>query len=319
MDSIIISVLSLLILFYFLGKAAALAIVNLRAIAEKLGIGIFFLGLVMGFFTSFPEIAIGINAIINDVQNISLGNLFGGHLVLFGLILGSSIFLQRKIKSEQNIFQMVLIFIFLLIPLVLGMNGTLGVIEGLIIIFCYFILLFFMYHKQNKKMEMPHLVSKRDLTKNIFLFLLGIVLVLVIANFTIKITNNFLSLLPLSKFVVGILIFAIGTNFPEIIVAIRAWKNKVKGLSMSNLLGSGMANMLIVGVFSVIKPFQVNIDISYYILIGGLVVLFTLVLIFYYTGLVLKRGEGIVLILVYFSFIILQIIFEKPVIGLDGV
>jgi Ca2+/Na+ antiporter len=88
---------------------------------------------------------------------------------------------------------------------------------------------------------------------------------------------------------------------------------------MSNLLGSGMANMLIVGVFSVIKPFQVNIDISYYILIGGLVVLFTLVLIFYYTGLVLKRGEGIVLILVYFSFIILQIIFEKPVIGLDGV
>lgn len=313
MDSIIISILALLVLFYLLGKSADLAIINLRAIAKKLGIGIFFLGLIMGFFTSFPELAIGINAIINDIQNVSLGNLFGGTMVLFGLIFGINIFLQRKIKSEQNITQMFLILVFLLIPVFLGMNGVLGVLEGLIIIFSYFILIFIIYNKQKNKINLPHLLDRRGLMKNIFLALLGIILILIIANFTIEITSDLLSLLPLSNFVVGILIFAIGTNFPEIIVAIRAWKNKIKGLSLSNLLGSGMANMLIVGVFSVIRPFYINIDISYYLLLGGMMFLFLFILFFYHTDKCLKRGEGLILILIYLLFVVLQIVFEKPV------
>lgn len=315
MYSTITIILALLALFYFLGKSADLAIYNLRIIAEKLGIGVFFLGLVMGFFTSFPETAIGINAIINDVQNISLGNLFGGIIVLFGLILGVNVYLQRKIKSEQSLWQFGLIMLFLLIPVLFGLNGVLGVAEGLIIIVGYFALLFIMYYRQKHAVDVPHLTDKKGLIKHVFLFLLGIVLVLVVANFTISLTASVLAKLPLSKFVIGIIIFAIGTNFPEIIVAIRAWKNRVSELSFSNLLGSGMANMLLIGIFSVMKPFHLVIDSSYYILVVGMVVLLILVFYFYKTDKALKRKEGVLLILVYLLFIALQIIFEKPVVN----
>ncbi|MBN2198030.1 hypothetical protein JW698_02480, partial [Candidatus Wolfebacteria bacterium] len=310
MNSISVTILALISLFYILGKSADLVIYNLKIIAEKLGIGIFFLGLTMGFFTSFPEMAIGINAIVNDVPNISLGNLFGGIIVLFGLILGVNIYLQRKIKSEQTLWQFGAIMIFLFIPILLGINGTLGLIEGLIIIAGYFILLFTMYYRQKHITDIPRSQDKKGFIKHILLFLLGIVLVLVVANFTINLTANVLSELPLSKFVIGIIVFALGTNFPEIIIAIRAWKNHLNELSLSNLLGSGMANMLLVGIFSVMKTFHLKINGSYYLLLISLAVLLTLVFIFYKTDKALKRKEGVLLILIYLLFIALQIIFE---------
>jgi cation:H+ antiporter len=288
-----------------------LAIYNLRIIAEKLGIGIFFLGLVMGFFTSFPEMAIGINAIIDDVPNISLGNLFGGIMVLFGLILGINIYLQRKINSEQNLWQFASILLFLFIPVLLGINGTLGVAEGLAIIIGYFALLIILYRGQHHTIDMPHFSDNKGLLKNIFLFILGIIMMLLVANFTVDLTAKILYQLPLSKFVIGIVIFAIGTNFPEIIVTIRAWKNNVKELSLSNLLGSAMVNMLLIGVFSVTRPFSLTIDRSYYILLIGMAILLSLVFVFYRSGRNLKRSEGIVLIIFYLLFIVSQIVFEE--------
>jgi cation:H+ antiporter len=313
MDSIFITLLALLALFYILGKSADLAITNLRAIADKLGVSIFFLGLIMGFFTSFPETAIGINAIIDDVPNISLGNLFGGTIVLFGLILGISILLQRRIKADQSLWQIGMILVFLLVPVFLGLDGQLGLVDGFILLAEYFVLLLVIYLNRKKRVDMPKISVERGLAKHAFLFLVGIVLVLVIANFTVDLTVGLLSYLPLSKFVVGMVIFSIGTNFPEIIVALRAWKNKSADLSISHLLGSAITNILLIGAFSVMQPFDINIDLSYYILIAGFVVLFSLVFIFYKTDKMLHRWEGAVLVAVYLIFITLQIVFENPV------
>lgn len=315
MNQIITDILALLALFYILGRSADLAIYNLRAIAEKLGISIFFLGLIMGFFTSFPEMAIGINAIIDNVQNISLGNLFGGIMVLFGLILGLNIYLQRKINAEQNLWQFGLILLFLFIPTILGLNGTFGLIEGLIIVFGYFILLLILYHYQAHKVDMPHLSDHKGLIRHVFLFFFGVIMVLLMANFTIDLTASMLYQLPLSKFVIGILIFAIGTNFPEIIVTIRAWKNNIKELSLSNLLGSAITNILLIGVFSVMRPFHFNVDNSYYILIISMAILLSFVFFFYRSGHNLKRSEGVILILIYLLFVIFQIVFEEPVVA----
>lgn len=311
MESIFITILALSALFYILGKSADLAIHNLRAIAEKLGIRIFFLGLIMGFFTSFPELAVGISAVIDNVSNISLGNLFGGIIVLFGLILGTNVILQRQIKSEQSVSQFGIIMLFLFFPVVLGLDGRLGLIDGLLIIIGYFTLLLVMYFYQKRQhIQMPHLVNRDGLVKNVFLFILGMVLVMLVAKFTIDLTVDIISQFNLSKFVFGILVFSIGTNFPEIIVALRSWKNKVGELSVSNLLGSGMSNMLIVGVFAVMRPFRFVVNESYYILLAALAVLLIMVFWFYRSDGALKRREGMALVLVYVAFIILQLVFE---------
>ncbi|MDP3900072.1 MAG: hypothetical protein Q8Q23_03250 [bacterium] len=308
MPSTLTTILALLALFYILGKSADLAIHNLRVIAERLGIGVFFLGLMMGIFTSFPELAIGINALVTNVPNIALGNLFGGIVVLFGLILGVNVFLQRKIKSEQNALAFGLALLFLLLPMLLGINGTLSALEGLIIIAGYFLVLLVMYYRQPKTAEAPRRLRGAGLAKNFWLFLLGLVLVLLVANLTINLTAGLLSQLPLSRFVIGVVIFAIGTNFPEIIIALRAWQNSLNALSLSTLLGSGLANMLLVGIFAVMREFQLTIDHSYYLLVAGTAIVLALLFVFYRTGRALKRAEGVVLVLAYLLFITLQII-----------
>lgn len=313
MNEYITTGLALLALFFILGKCADLAIYHSRMIAEKLGIGIFFLGLIMGFFTSFPELAVGVSALIDDVPNISLGNLFGGIVVLFSLVLGINVILQRKLKADHSIFQLSIILLFLLVPVILGLNGSIGIIEGAAIIVAYFAMLFVLYRQQRHIIDVPHLSDRKSLFKHMFLFLLGVVLVLVVANFTVDLTAGLLDRLPLSRFVVGLIIFAIGTNFPEIIVAIRAWRNNLKELSLSNLFGSAMANTLLIGVFAVIRPFSLVIDNSYYVLLACMLGLFVLLLIFYRTGRSLRRAEGVALLLVYIIFILLQIFFEESV------
>ncbi|MBU1202465.1 hypothetical protein KKH39_00210 [Patescibacteria group bacterium] len=313
MNSIITTILALLALFYILGKSADLAIYHLKIIAKKLGIGVFFLGLTMGFFTSFPELAIGINTIIEGVPNVSLGNLFGGLMVLFGLVLGISIYLQRKIDSDYDYRVFGIILLFLFVPILFGLDGTFGTIDGLIITISYFVILFILYYRQKHTINIPHIIDRKDITKHTFLFLLGLVMVLLVANFTVHLTVGLLSYLPLSKFVVGIIIFSIGTNFPEIVIAFRSWRNNAKELSFSNLLGSGMANILLVGVFSIMRPFSIKIDNSYYLLIIGIAVLLSLLFLFYRTGRSLKRGEGLILIIIYLLFIVTQIIFEESI------
>ena len=79
---------ALVILFYLLGKSADLMVLNVRRLGEALGVKIFAFGIVLGFLTSFPEIAVGVNSLLLDIRSLSLGNLFGGILVTFGLILG---------------------------------------------------------------------------------------------------------------------------------------------------------------------------------------------------------------------------------------
>jgi cation:H+ antiporter len=305
-----VTVVVLLALFYLLGEAADLVIRNLRAIGEKMGVSLFFLGLLMGIFTSFPEMAIGVNAIIDGVPNISLGNLFGGIMVLFGLILGASVFWQRNIESKQANWQFGLILLFLFFPVLLGLDGNLGLLDGLIMIIGYFALLFVLYRQQRSLVDVPRLTSRRNLIKHAFLSLLGMVLVLLIASLTIDFATGLLYKLPLSKFVIGIVIFAVGTNFPEITIAVRSWKHRVNELSISNLLGSGLSNILLIGIFSATRPFKINIDASYYLLIVGLAMLLSLLFIFYRSGRALKRAEGLVLVAIYLTFIASQIILE---------
>src|SRR3989338_1989775 len=111
-------IIALILLFYLLGRAADLTIHHIRLVAERLGIKIFFLGVLLGLFTSLPEIAISINSAIDDVMPIAVGNLLGGIVVLFSLILGLSALLNRKIVATEKIF---CFFFILFLPAVLSL------------------------------------------------------------------------------------------------------------------------------------------------------------------------------------------------------
>ncbi len=305
----ILLIFPLLFLFYLLGKAADLVIINIRQIGEKLGINIVFLGIILGFLTSLPELFIGINSIADDIPEVSLGNLLGGIMVLFGFVLGISLILNRKIKNNGEIMEYFLALMYILFPLFLGLDGKLGYVDGFILVAAYINLLYILYIKQKNQNHFQINVSSNsnDILKKIFYIIFGIILIIICSELIIKLFLILLNGLNVSIFIIGLILFSIGTNIPELAVSIRSCKRHAGDLSISNLIGSAMSNVVIIGIFSFIKPFRAEVNNSYYILIFFTVAIFAAFLYFYKTGKLLSRKEGFVLLAIYILFVLVQV------------
>lgn len=307
----ILAILFLILLFFLLSKSADLIVLNLRKTGEKLGIKIFILGIILGIMTSTPEMAIGINSTLMNVPDMSFGNLVGGTIVLLALILGISLILNRKIKTEENSWPFLATLIVLFMPLILAFKGRLNEIDGIIMIISYILIVYFLY-KKNKSINWPkiEIVNSKEIIKHIFWILIGIVLLTIISDLIVKTTMFVLRNHNISPFIIGLLFYSIGTNLPELIIAIRSFKRKVEELSFSNLIGSAISNVLMLGFLSFIKPIDINIDAAYFFLIIFNISLFILIYIFYRTDQLLSRREGFVLLMMYLVFIGGQIVMQ---------
>lgn len=296
---------ALIIFFYLLGKSADLIVTNVRRLGEALGVKIFAFGIILGFLTSFPELAVGVNSLLLDIRALSLGNLLGGILVIFGLVLGVSVILNRTIQTGAKAGSFLPVVIFIMAPLLLGLDGRFGRIDGVALIIGYGLVLWYLLARgPHEKFERHDTV--RGIAEKTLFILLGIAGVLVISHCIIQVTLLLTRGFGISPFAIGIVLFAIGTNLPEIIVAIRSWKRNVEELSLSNLIGSAIANPAIVGIFALVKPMGAEVGSSYYLLLIFTLVLLAVLNRFYETDKKLTRLEGIVLVAFYAIFIALE-------------
>lgn len=302
--SLFLSIIVLIILFLILGASAHFTVKNIQLISRKLGIKIFALGIILGIITSLPEMILGINASIKNIPNVSVGNLFGGIMILFGIILGISLVLNRKIKTDGNIFQLLPQVLFIFFPLLLGLDGKFSRIDGFIILITYILLLFYLY-KRNKNTQniKVTLIKKQEILKSIFIIMISVTTLILISNIIIKISSDLLYKINITPLVMGLLLFSIGTNLPEIMITLTSWRKKDTELPLSHITGSAIANIMILGLICTFKPIFINIDVSYIMLMIFITLILTLVIIFYKTGKSLNKIEGLFLILLYILFV----------------
>ena len=300
----ILAIIFLIILFFLLSKSADIIVLHLRKTGEKLGVKIFILGIILGIMTSLPEMAIGINSTIKEISEISFGNMMGGIIVLFSLILAVSSILNRKIKTEKKSWPFLMTLFFLFFPLVLAFKGELNRLDGIIMISSYILLIYYLY-QNHKEINWPKLeiINTKEIAKHIFYIIIGIIGLIIFSQLIVDTTLFILKDYNISPFIIGLLFYSIGTNLPELIIAIRSFKRKVGDLSFNNLIGSTMGNVLILGILSFIKPIPITVDASYFYLMIFSLSLFILLYIFYKTDQLLSRKEGFVLILMYLIFI----------------
>lgn len=305
-----VSVIGLAILFYFLGKSADLIIHHIRTIAERFDVPVFLAGIFLGIFTSLPEMAIGLNALARDVEEISFGNLMGGTVILFSLLLGLSIILNRSISTVGDLRHFPILLAYVLLPLLFGLNGVITAGEGLGMVFSYLIVLGWLYwaHKRDEPSRpVRKMVSKHTpMTRSALMLIVGCVLVSVFASMIMRLTVGLLSAFAIPPLVLGLVVFSLGTNLPELIVTLRSWRGNIKDLSISNLIGSAIANVLIIGSFALMMPIHTGVGSAYYLLIAFLVVLAIVITVFHRTGRAFKEQEGVALVMLYVLFIVMQ-------------
>jgi cation:H+ antiporter len=305
---IIFDIVILLILFGILGYAADFIVENIKYLAKTLKIRLFAFGILLGIITTLPELSVGINATLNKVGGLSFGNILGGVIVMLGLILGTSLILNRKITTDGDLKKILPQLGIIIIPIILGLDGVISRFDGLIMIIAYFGLIYYLYKTQNQTANKVTIaIDKNKIIKAIFFSIIGIVIVLLSSNWIVQVTLNLLQYLHLSEMAVGLLIFSIGTNLPEISITFTSWRKKTAELSLSHLLSSAFTNIFVLGILASLYPIAITIGLSYFILGMFIIITLGIFAVFYYTEKKLDRNEGLALVICYACFIIANI------------
>ena len=275
------------------------------SIAKKSKISPLIIGLtIVAFGTSLPELIVSITAALNDSSSLSVGNAIGSNIANIGLVLGLSslIFpvscIYKKIKKDLWINIIItIIFIFF------AFDGLISRFEGLIMFLCliYYILLCISEKRDDE--EIPENIISNN---RIFLFLLGGICVLAYgADLFVDGAISLANRLGISEAVVGVSIVAFGTSLPELATSVVAAFKKESDISLGNILGSNIFNILcVLGISSMISqlesPIQMmNREVYFLFLLGFLLIAISKM------NQPINRMFSAILLIIYFYFIYL--------------
>lgn len=234
------------------------------SISLRLGIPKIVIGMtVVSLATSAPELIVSLNSALNGHADIALGNIIGSNIANLGLVLGivtmvSTITVQKNfyiVDWPMMMTSSVMLYLFL------AFDGLLERYEG-VILFCLlivFIVYLFRSHKTAIVDEMPEDDVELPIYSTIFFFILGGIGLWGGSELLVRGAINLARDYDVSERIIGITIISVGTSIPELAASLIAVIKKEKAISIGNLLGSNMFNILaVLGITSMISPIRVE-------------------------------------------------------------
>jgi cation:H+ antiporter len=250
---------------------------------------------IVAFGTSAPEFAVTISAAVTNKADISVGNIVGSNIFNLGFILGGCALFKALPVQRISVLRDGSLLIATSLAIVLMLSDYhLSHLEGAIL-FCgligYIALLFF--QKKGSTAEIP---EGRATWKDPLLLLLGIATVVGGGDLLVESASELARLLGLSEWLIAVTIVAAGTSAPELATSLTAAAKGMHGMSLGNLIGSDLFNLLgVLGLAGLIRNLKVDTHSlsSVYMLFGMCI----LVVFFMRTGWKISRREGLALIL----------------------
>ncbi|MEE2802623.1 MAG: calcium/sodium antiporter [Bacteroidota bacterium] len=140
----------------------------------------------------------------------------------------------------------------------------------------------------------------------LYLFL-GLIALIVGGEFLVRSSVGLSLKLNLSRMIIGLTVVSFATSAPELIVSVQAALNGSPGLSLGNVIGSNVANIgLVLGVTALISSLTIEKD--FFKFNWPWMVLFSILLyLCLYTGNMLERWEGLLLLGLIVLFLVLLI------------
>ena len=285
------------------------------AIANKFRISQLVIGLtIVAFGTSTPELAVSVSSALQGMSDVALGNVVGSNIVNIGLILGiaaiiSPIVVARNVIKKEIPILIVTSFLLVLISI----DGEISFVDGLILVSGVVAFSTFSYKTSKKETavesESAVITQTIAIPKSIFLIGIGLVLLTFGSFVTVENAVNIAQQVGLSERIIGLTLVAVGTSLPELITSVIAAKKGHADLSIGNIVGSNMFNILaIIGISSTISGITVNelMWADYYIMIGFALVLIPIMK----TGFVINRKEGVLLFAGYIAYTVALILWR---------
>ena len=298
---------------FILARSSIWAVKSVRKISSFLKLGEFVTGfLILAIATSLPELFVSINAAMMKNSELALGNVIGSNIADIAFVLAIVILLSRGIKVKSRTVRNDSFYMLLLaaLPIILLINGSLSRIDGVILLVAFAFYVYKMLKQRRKFEKKVNQVTGTEMFNSTALFIVAIALVIISANLLVKYGINISKDLSLPPIIIGLFLIALGTSLPELVLGIRAIKAGYEGLSLGNIIGSVAVNStLVLGVAAVISPItpHYSIFLSSGLLMLGICLLF---MAFIQSGQKLSIKEGVILLMCYIFFIIIELGFK---------
>lgn len=296
-------------------KGATLSTRYAFQIAESYKLSKYIVGfIIVSVISIIPEIFISINSALEGVPSLGLGTLFGGNIADLTLVFAIIIFFSgRGIKIESKILKENVIYpFFLLIPIILGLDGYYSRWEGLSLIIAGLIFYYISIKKNTEKQIIPEINTENNSRKNNILFLLlSMSLLIVGSHFIVTSSVHLASYLGVSSAVIGMLFIGVGTTMPELFFCLSAVKRNHDSLAIGDILGTVLADAtIVVGLLALISPFYFPQKIIYS---TGIFMVAASFLLFYFmkSGKILSKKESYLLLFFWLFFVLIEIIINS--------
>ena len=267
---------------------------------------------VVSFATSAPELIVSLNATLDGLPSFAIGNVLGSNIANIGLVLGI-ITIIYPITLKQRFYYTdfpLLIFSTALFYFIIYTDNQISRTEGFILLILITAILFYLFIYQKKSIsEFSEEIenNKISITKSFMYIIFSGSLLWLGSETLIKSAVTVANKFEISERVISITMVAIGTSIPELAASIVASLKKQNDLSIGNLIGSNIFNLLVViGVTSSIIPIGgiensvIFNDMLWVVLFSAII----LPLAYFGKRNVLTRKKGIMLLILYLIFII---------------
>lgn len=279
---------------------------SLRLQIPKIVIGM----TVVSFATSAPELIVSVNAALEGHADLAIGNVIGSNIANLGFVLAITILIST-ISVEKSFYKTdwpVMMLSSVLLYFFIAFDGTLVRYEGIIMFSMLVVFLIYLlkYQKPAVVDEMPEDDEELPLYKDLLFFVIGGVALWGGSELLIDGAVGMAKHFNVDESIIGLSVVSIGTSIPELAASVIAILKKEKAISLGNLIGSNVFNILaVLGITSMITPITV-VDQS--LLTSGIfwmlaISFLVLPLNFVPVKMKLSWKEGLILAVVYVLFL----------------
>ncbi len=270
-------------------------------LARRFGLSELAIGLtVVAAGTSTPELAVSLDAAFKGLSNIAVANVLGSSVYNLAFVLGV-VALLRVIPIEKSLVRRD--GVALLVGTAIGggllLDLSLTRLEGAALVGLFTVYtIYLLVSGQETGAEADPDTITRDATerfsfrgRDAAMLVGGLALVLVSGDLMVRAASTLARGAGISEWVIGGTVVAAGTSTPEFAVSLVALRRGSLGVSVGNVVGSNLFNLLgVLGLAAVIHPLSVSgAALSTLAWLGAVTVLLVAAL---WTGRELSRAEG---------------------------
>lgn len=315
----IVFIISFLVLYW----AGSRIIKGLMKIAKYLGWREFVVAFfIMAFAGCLPNLLVDLNAALNGMPELSLGDIVGGNMVDMTLAVALAVLIGGKpLPVESRMVQTSTIFtaVIALLPLFLAWDNYLGRADALILFLAFIIYMVWLFSKEERFKKIYQEKKKKNtkitarfvsFLKNLFMTLIYVVLLFLACWGVVKSVQAFSNAFLLDVSLIGILVIGLGNAFPETYFSIVSARKGQTWMILGDLMGSVIVcATLVLGIVIFVHPFRIADFSPFMIARIFLIISAFFFFVFVKTDKKITRAEAALLLCLYLIFLFTELAF----------